>query len=209
MANYRCIIHGLLGASRPWTCTFHLTGGLTESAMETQFNNAVTALWTTAADGIQNLTTSDVTVVSTETQTLNASMKKLSGTPLNNAIAGTAAGASLPWKDAVLIEMYNTGQTSKRFHGKVFLPTLAQSQLAADVYIAAATESLQDVLDVFFPAIHASGMQSFSYNQRMLKDGTPPFTVSTLNQYRISDKPSTQRRRVRKIIPTYTIGTAF
>ena len=89
------------------------------------------------------------------------------------------------------------------------LPALAQSQLAADIYLAATMESLQDVFDVFFPAIHASGMQSFSYNQRVLKDGTPAFTVSLLNSYRLSDKPSSQRRRTRKIIPTYYQGGAF
>ena len=177
--------------------------------MSTQFSAAVSTLWTTAADGIQNLTTSDVTVTGTETDTLNVSMKKLSGTPTTLAIAGTASGQSLDWRSSLLLEMSNTGFTQKRFKGKVFLPALAQSQLAADIYLAATMESLQDVFDVFFPAIHASGMQSFSYNQRVLKDGTPAFTVSLLNSYRLSDKPSSQRRRTRKIIPTYYQGGAF
>jgi hypothetical protein len=209
VTNYRCRVFGLLGASRPWSMKFTLAGGLSEAALSANFSAACSTLFTTAADGLQNLMTSDVTVTGTETQTLGPTMNKISATPTTLAIAGTAAGASLPWKDSALIEMSSTINTQKRFHGKVFLPPFAQSQLAADVYLAATMESVVDVFDVFFPAIHASGMQSFSYNHRLLKDLTPPYTVSFLNAYRASDKPTAQRRRVRKIVPTYYNGGAF
>ncbi len=39
--------------------------------------------------------------------------------------------------------------------------------------------------------------------------GTPAFTKQLLSAYRLSNKPSTQRRRTKKVPTTYTNGGAF
>lgn len=187
----------------------HLTGGVTEAALAATFNAAASALFTTATDGIQHLVTSDVTTTDTVVRTLGATMKTVSKTVTALALTGDGSGQSLPWKDSCVVEMYNSVILTKKAKGSFYLPAFAQSQLAADVYISANQESLQDVFDVFFPAIHTSGVQSFSFNARTLKDGTAPFTKTLLDKYRVSDKPTSQKGRTRKIIPTYTIGTAF
>lgn len=209
MTDFKCEIRGLIGATRRWSMGMHLTGGVSEAALAATFNAAASALFTTATDGIQHLVTSDVTTTDTVVRTLNVTMKTLSKTTSALALTGDGSGQSLPWKDSCVVEMYSSILNQKRARGSFYLPPFAQSQLAADVYISANQESLQDVLDVFFPAIHTSGVQSFSFNSKPLKDGTPAFTKTILDKYRVSDKPTSQKGRTRKIIPTYTIGTAF
>jgi hypothetical protein len=185
-----------------------LSGGVTEAAMSATFNAAALVLFNTAADGIQNLICSDVTTTVTEVATLSATMHEVSKTTAALALTGTAAGNSLPW-DSAFIERYTFPGVRKTQRGLTHLPPLAQSTLVSHVMTAATAESLQDVFDVFFPAIHAGGVVSFTYNAKALKDGTVPFTKQFPTGYEISDKPGSVEARADKVLPTYYPGGAF
>lgn len=188
---------------------FHLTGGVTEAALSATFNAAANNLFTAAVNGIENLVTADVTTTKTRVATLNASMKQLSFTDAALVTTGTAAGNSLPWNAAELVRLGSSVLDIKAARGHVYLPPMAQSELVAHVLTAGAIASLKAVFDVFFPAIHTSGVQSYVFNRKALKDGTPPFTKRIMDFYELSNKPSTQRGRVRKVLPTFTLGGAF
>jgi hypothetical protein len=209
VTDFYARIHGLLGGVRPWSMGFHLTGGVTEAALSATFNAAANALFTTAVNGIENLVTADVTTTLTTVATLNATMKQLSFTQATMATTGTAAGNSLPWSSAELVRLGSSTLDIKAARGHIYIPPMAQSELVSHVISAGALASLKAVFDVFFPAIHTSGVQSFVFNRKALKDGTPPFTKRIMDFYELSNKPSTQRGRVRKVIPTFTLGGAF
>jgi hypothetical protein len=187
---------------------YYLTGGVTEAAMSATFNAAATALFSTAADGIQHLMCADVATTTTEVATLNASMRETSKTIAAMALTGDAAGNSLPW-DTGYIERYTFPGVTKAERGLTHLPPLAQSTLVAHVMTAATAESLQDVFDVFFPAIHTSGVQSFVFNDRVTVSSPVLYTKRFPTGYDISDKPGSVEGRADKVLPTYYPGGAF
>jgi hypothetical protein len=205
MTDFSARVNGLLGGSLPWSFGFFLTGPQTEAAMASQFNTAVTALFTTATNGLQNLITSDISLNNTVVATLNATQHEVTKTTTTNFVAGTATGNSLPWSDSVVISL-RAVSIAKHARGRVFLPPFAESTVASHVVTPATVTSLKAVLDVFFPAIVAGGASLYTYNKRPLKDGTAAFSKSFMTTYLISNKPGHQRRRVSKVVPSYTAG---
>lgn len=209
MSDFLAKIHGTLGGTRTWSMGFHLTGGVTEAALSSTFNAAAVALFNTTTDGIKNYVTSDVVATQSEVISLNAQMKLLSHTFATVNVTGIASGQSLPWNVAELVRLGSTVLDIKAARGHVYLPPAAESTVSAHVMTAGFLASMKTVFDVFFPAIHTSGVQSFVFNRLPLKDGTPAYTKRIMDFYEISNKPSSQRGRVRKVLPSYTLGGAF
>ena len=205
MTNFRCTVQGLIGGSFPWSNRIAVSGATAESTLATDFAAAITALYTTATNGLQNFMSSDVTITGVLVTTLNATMHQTTGTEVGLDIAGTDGNASLPW-DTSEIVTWRTAQRTHYGHGRWYLPPFAEDQIAAHVIKAATTAKMKLVLDPFFESFGSAGVVPFLYNQRPRKDGTPAYTITNVNNYDISDKPARQRRRVSKIVPTRVIG---
>lgn len=206
MTNFRCTVLGLVGGDFQWTNRIHVSGATAEATLATDFADAITALYTTATDGLQNFMSADVTLTGVLVCTLNGTFHQTTGTEAALDIAGTDENASLPWDTSEVIT-WRTAQRTKWGHGRWFLPPFAEDQIASHVIKAATTAKMKTVLDTFFESFGAAGVTPFIYNERTRKDGTPPYTITDLTNYDISDKPARQRRRVSKIVPTRVIGT--
>ena len=206
MSTYRCKVFGTLGGILPWSTAIHVSGATAEGTLSTDFTNAITALWTTATNGLENFMSADVEVTGTEVVTLNATMHQTTGTLATLAISGTDANASLPWNIAEIVTL-RSPQRTKWGHGRMFLPPFAEDQVASHVIIAATMTKMALVFNTFFASLATAGVQPFIYNARPRKDGTPAFTITNLTFYDLSNKPAQQRRRVSKLVPARTIGT--
>ena len=206
MTNFRCEVFGLIGAELPWSNRIHVSGSTAESTLATDFAASITALYTTATNGLQNFMSADVTVTGIKVTTLNSTMHQTTGVTAGLSIAGTDANASLPWSNAEVVT-WRTAQLTKWGHGRWYLPPFAEDQIVAHVIKSATTAKMKLVLDPFFTSFGSSGVVPFLYNERTRKDGTPPYTMTNIINYDISDKPAVQRRRVSKIVPTRVIGT--
>jgi len=207
MPDFSLKVKGLLGGSLPWSFGFFAAGSGSEASTSSTFNTAVGTLFTTATNGIQNFITSDVTVTGTVTSTLNGTMHQVTETIGSLSITGTATGNSLPWSVAEVVTTI-TGFAQKSGHGRIFLPPFAESTVASHVITSGTITSLKTVFDTFFSTIITAGIQPFIFNRKPLKDGTPAITQKPLNApyFKISNKPAQQRRRVSKVVPTYTSG---
>lgn len=206
MTNFRCTVSGLIGGTLPWSNRIHVEGATAESTLAVDFAASITALYTTAVNGLENFMSSDVTVTEVLVTTLNATMHQTTGTVEPITVAGTDANPSLPWDTAEIIT-WRTAQLTHYGHGRWYLPPFAEDQIAAHVIKPATTAKMKLVLDPFFASLGSAGVTPFLYNGRTLKDGTPPYRVTNIINYDISDKPARQRRRVSKITPTRVIGT--
>lgn len=207
MTNFRCRINGQLGGTLPWSCGVIMAGTLSEAALLAQFSTAVTNLWTTATNGLQNFMTSDVTVTGVSVATLDPStFHELTKTTGTLSIPGTATGNSLPWDTAEVIGLGSTG-LQRYQRGRMKLPPFATNQIASHVIIPTTTAKMKIVLDAFFPAARAGMTGYIVFNQKTTKQGIPPHTVENLSTYHISDKPASQARRVSKVVPTFTVGS--
>jgi hypothetical protein len=205
MTDFRCTVHGLIGGNFEWSNRICVSGATAESTLATDFATAVTALYTTATNGLENFMSSDVTVTGILVTTLNATMHQTTGTRAGLSIAGTDSNPSLPWDTAEVVT-WRSAQLTHWGHGRWYLPPFAEDQIAAHVIKAATTAKMKLVLDPFFESFGSAGVVPFIYNQRPRKDGTAAFTKTNLINYDISDKPARQRRRVSKIIPTRVVG---
>jgi len=205
VTNFRCTINGLIGGSFPWSNRIHVSGATAESTLATDFAAAVTALYTTATNGLENFMSADVTLTGVLVCTLNATMHQTTGTEAALSITGTDANASLPWDTAEVIT-WRSAQRTKYGHGRWYLPPFAEDQIVSHVVKPATTAKMKLVLDPFFESFGSAGVVPFLYNERARKDGTPPYTITNIINYDISDKPARQRRRVSKIVPTRVVG---
>lgn len=188
---------------------YHLAGSVSEGTLSSTFNAAAIALFNTTTNGLKNYLTSDIVAVSTEVDTLDpTTFAVTSGTTATVNVTGVASGETLPWHEAMLIQQYSSSK-KKGARAYQYVPAPAVSSLASHEWTAAFMASAKIVFDVFFPAIHASSVTSFSFNALEDVDLTPAHTIQTLSAYRIRKQPSTQRRRVKKIPSTYTLGGAF
>lgn len=205
MTNFRCTVNGLIGGTLPWSNRLHVSGATAESTLATDFAASITALYTTATNGLENFMSADVTVTNVLVCTLNATMHQTTGTEAAVTVTGTDANPSLPWNTAEIVT-WRTAQRTKYGHGRWYLPPFAEDQIAAHVIKSATTAKMKIVLDAFFTSLGSAGVVPFIYNERTRKDGTPPYTMTNVINYDISDKPAGQRRRVSKIVPTRVIG---
>jgi hypothetical protein len=180
-----------------------MTGAVSEATLAATLDTATNTLWTTATNGIQALTTSNVTLEGTQVSTLNATLHELTKTVTTRHIAGTASGSELPWHDTLVIGMTGV-QIIKADRGRVRFPPLAVSTMSAGLFSTGAVASLKAVLDVYWPAVRAGGMTYFSANRTVLVGGQLAFTKSTLTSYHISNEPGILRNRSDKRVPTFT-----
>lgn len=205
MTNYRCTISGLLGGVLPWSTRVHYSGAMGESTLNTSFGARVATLWNTATNGLENFMSADVTMTATTVSTLNSTMHQVTKSSVPHSIAGTDANASLPWNIAEIITLRST-LAQKTGKGRMYLPPFAEDQVVAHVIIAATTAKMKIVFDAFFAGMTADGATRFVYNDKTLKNGTLPYTITDSTYYDIPDKPGQQRRRVSKLQPTRVIG---
>lgn len=206
MTNFRAQINGTLGGSLPWSTGLWLSGAIVEGTLATDWASAVATLWNTATDGLQNFMSADVELTGTSVSTLNSTMHQTTKTLIGASIAGTDSNPSLPWNIAEVVTL-RSPQATKWGHGRMFLPPFAEDQIASHVIKAATITKMETVFNSFFASLVAAGATPFIFNRRTRKDGTPPYTITDLTYYDLSDKPAQQRRRVSKVVPTRVVGS--
>jgi hypothetical protein len=205
VANFSGRVNGLLGASLPWSFGFWMTATISEAAVSTAFNTNISALFTTATNGLQNFMSADVTVTGTVVSTLNATMHQTTATRASLALTGTDANASLPWHNAEVVTLRSV-QATKSGHGRIYLPPFAEDQVTAHVIKSATVTSMVTVFNSFFSAMNTAGVSFFVFNKKPLKDGTPAYTQHVLQTFDVPNKPARQARRVSKVVPTRVAG---
>jgi hypothetical protein len=203
MTDFRIKVYGLLGGVLPWSWSRLMTGSVSEAALAATLDSATNTLWTTATNGIQSLTTANVTLVGTQVSTLNATLHEVTKTVTARALAGTASGSELPWECAVVVG-FTGPQITKTDRGRVRFPTFAASTLSAGLLSAGTVASLKTVLDVYWPALRSGGSTYFSANRLVTVGGQAPFTKSSLTNYHISNKLGSMQRRDDKRVPNFT-----
>lgn len=205
MTNFRGSINGLLGGSLPWSTHLNMQSSLSEGTVSSNWSTAVSALFTTATNGLQNFMNADVTVTGTLVSTLNATMHQTTGTRTTLSISGSDANPSLPWYVSEIVTL-RSAQLTHWGHGRMFLPPFAEDQIAAHVIKAATITSMITVFNAFFASLTGAGISFFLYNARTRKDGTAPFQITVATGYDLSNKPAVQRRRVSKVVPARSVG---
>lgn len=203
MTDFRLSAFGILNAGNlPWSFNMLATGAISEATAASTFNSAITALWTTATVGLENVIPTDVSLTATQAATLNSSLHQVTLTKTANVIAGTDANAALPKQLSIVVTTRSASPT-KSGHGRFWLPPFAADTLGTGGLLGSTVQThLQTAFNTFFSSLTTAGLSLFIENRRALKDGTPAFTRKTLTTYDISNEFRVHRHRVSKIVPT-------
>lgn len=202
MADYKLQVHGHFAGSIPWTVAVHVTSNQAEAALATTWANAWTAGWTDGAHGLQTLYPVATAIDAVSAATLNGTMHEVSKTTVPLTLPGTSVADTLPFKEATLVSLRSAFiQRGRR--GRMYLPAMAEDQVNADILIPAAATRVRDAISAIFTAIRADGSSFFVFNRKAWKDGTLPFQKTIITSQLVSNKPASQRRRVRKVSATY------
>src|SRR5215472_217312 len=150
MANFRLRVNGLLNASLKWSMGYDIISTAALATVASTFDTAVGTLWTTAVNGIQQLSASDVTVVNTTVYQTNASWITTAKTLTPHAIAGAHGTVTTDYGSSPFVFMNNPANDSRSFRGHIKLPPLTQDQYLNGLLINAAVTSLNTVFQAFF-----------------------------------------------------------
>jgi hypothetical protein len=207
VSNYNLKIFGQFSGTLPWSTGIFASSDESEASVAATFHDAVSALWTTATNGIQNFLNAEVTVTSVSASTLNSTFHQVTTTDLALAVPGTDATASMPWSSSIVVKSID-GFSNKGGHGRLKLPSPAVGTLTAGLLTESVQDSIATVFGTFAGTLVTAGIQPFLWNRLEWKDGTAPFTTRPLVSpyYLVSNKLGTVRRRVSKQTATYLSG---
>lgn len=195
MPNYIHQANFILGGAFPASVGIKSTSALAEAAAETAFHAGVKAAWNSA--GFLALMPTTTSFVSTSTSTATGTWHQSTKTVTNEVIAGGAAGASLPYHDAMVVE-FVTAFADRHGHGRWYWPPLASAALAAAGYnwAAATLTAAQTAYNAMLTAWRGN-LTPVLLNRTAL-------TTRNITSANISDMVAVQNRRADKRIPGRT-----
>jgi hypothetical protein len=195
VSNYICQANFILGAAFPASVGIKFTSALSEAAAETAFHAGIKAAWNSA--GLLALMPTTTSFVSTSTSTATGTWHQQTKTVTNEVIAGTGAGASLPYHDAMVCE-FITAFADKHGHGRWYWPPLTAAALAAAGYnwAAATLTAAQTAFNAMFTAWRGN-LTPVLLNRTAL-------TTRNITGANISDMVAVQNRRADKRVPART-----
>lgn len=208
MTLYSVRARGLYNSADPFSFGYKLNSTATLATVASSFTSAITAFWTVATHGYENLCFTDVALVDTLVYVLSTEQVVLDKLITANAHAGTSANGSLAYGTSVTVSMSgNSDIQSDRGH--MSLPTPDVGFLVDGLYTATIQTHLKAILDTFFASMSGlAGYSAVKINTRTNRQGDAPFTQHVVNKYSVSNKPGSARQRVRKQKPTaFITGT--
>jgi hypothetical protein len=205
MTNYHLQVHGLFDATLGWSYGYYAECTSAAATVNTTHNSAMSTFWNDATNGLKKYYSADVTVTETSVSTMDAQWKTTAVASDALAVTGTDGADSLPWDTAVCISFYSL-LDQKHGRGRMKLPSPANDVVAAHVFTSAFLASIASVMGTYFSTM-TSGLSAYTpvvFNRHPLKNGTAAFDTVPLTNGNVSDKPGTNRNRVRKVIPGRT-----
>lgn len=206
MAEYYAQVYGQYSASVPWSFGRRITSGQTPSALLTTWSNAWIAAWNDAVHGLKVIYPTTTIMESYSIATVNGIYEQTAKVQLATAEPGTAAGDTLPWRLAILVDTRSSTQIGRHTRGRFFLPAPEETFMNADVLTPAAATRVSAAVNAVKAAVTADG-STFYVVDTGKPNALPPITAGpkyVVDAWTVSNKPSSQEGRVRKIKPVYT-----
>lgn len=193
MALYRHVASGTY-PGESWSFTLHTLGSASLATAQSDWSDAIGALWTGALDA-KIYTDVELTEVSTASLD-TATGKQISRLSDDVALPGVATGASLPAQCALCVS-WRSDTATRAGRGRLYLPPLAVSVMSAGrasagtvTAVVAAVKAMTDVLvgDALTPVLYSRSAH----------------TTTAITKFDVGNVIDTQRRRRDKLIEVRT-----
>lgn len=203
MAVFKAITRGNINASNlPWSFSMLLSGAVSEAAAAATYDSAMSTLWTTATNGLDNFVPTDAGMTETEVATIDNNGHLLSHTVTPNIRAGIDANISLP-KQLAIVVTTRSALPRRSGIGRWWLPPFATDTVVAGGFLSSTIQGhLVNSIAAFYASLTSGGLTPFIENRKPLKDGTPAGVVKDLVTFDIANVFREHRSRTAKIVPT-------
>lgn len=204
MSDYRATVHGTFGNGINWSFGTNITSNQTGQGLLTTWANAWASAWSTGTTGIQTLYPTTTEITKYNIVLYDANWRGSAQWGQNVAAPGTAVGDSLPFQESVVVSMRGN-QMGGHGRGRFYMPALEETFVNNNKVISSAQSRLSAGVNLVKASMTADGSTFFVF-QRPQPKHVPPIVAGpkyVVNVFEVSDKPATQKRRTRKIQPTY------
>jgi hypothetical protein len=195
---YEVRARGLYNSADQWSFGYKFNSTAVLNDVASAFDSAISAFWTVATHGFENLCFTDVALVDTLVYVLSTEQVVLDKKITANSKTGTSSNGSAPYGTSVTVAM-SGNQDTKSDRGHMSLPTVDVGFIADGLFTATLQTHLKAILDTFFASMGAlAGYSAVKINAHTNRQGDAPFTQHIVNKYSVSNKPGTANMRRRK-----------
>lgn len=203
MPDFRLSVHGQYTPELTWSFGARLTSAATLATLLANWSNAWALSWTNATTGLGQYYPTATSMEYCRVAELDATMHETQNVQQAEVHAGTAAGDTLPYLNAVVISQRSS--FSKRYtRGRFYLPAMEETFVNNNVVPPAVVANVKTSVQAVFQAMIADGSNFFVTSLKPHKDGTGQYAKSPITSWTVSNKPARQSRRVKKQVAVYT-----
>lgn len=206
MPDYRVSVHGQFTPELSWSFGTRMSSASDLPTVLAAWHNAWVLAWNDPTNGLNQFYPTTTSMTYTRAALLNATMHETQNAVNNEVHAGTAPGDTLPYLNSVVVSQ-RSAFSAKWDRGRFYLPALEETFVNNNVLIPTAGAKIQLTMNSVFNAITAGGNTVFVTSLKPHKGDVPPYPTQyqkqTIVQWKVSNKPARQSRRVKKQVATY------
>lgn len=208
MTLYTCLFHGTYTSGRSWSCRQHFSSSAVLATVETDWKNAVSALWTSGANALQAFYPTTTVLTGTKTYTMSV----IAGTPGKIiavagatdalSLAGTSANDGLPDQNSVLVSLRTAGLGPNN-RGRTKLPAVDETIVVGDLLGTTPAGKISTAMTALRSTMAAAGHTQVLWNDRSTARDPAIGTTKVVTLSEVDRVIRTQRNRVRKEAAIY------
>jgi hypothetical protein len=203
MPDFHATVNGTYGNGINWSFGANITSNQTGSGLLATWANAWASAWTAGGSGLDTLYPTTTEITGYRVAQFDPSWAQASAWTQNVAAPGVAVGDSLPYQEAVVVSLRGVTLGAKA-RGRFYMPALEETFVNNNQIVSTALSRLSGGVNLVKAAVTADGSTFFVYARPKKKPIVVPAGPKyVVNTFEVSNKPATQKRRTRKIKPTY------
>lgn len=205
MPNYAMSVHGSFNPELKWSFGARVNSASDLPTILAAWHNAWVLAWNDPTNGLNQFYPVPTTMDYTRAALLDTTGHEVQNQISDEIHAGTATGDSLPYLNSIVVSE-RSAFSAKWDRGRFYLPALEETFVNNNVLIPAAGNKIQLAVAGVFNAITAGGNTVYVQSRKLRKGDPPtalPYPPTTILQWKVSNKPARQARRVKKQVASY------
>lgn len=207
MPDYKLEVHGHYSAAVTWSFGCHVNSAQDLATILTTWKTAWEATWSDAGHGLNILYPATTGIDEYRAYTLDSLMYSTAAATSGSTKVGTGTADSLPWEVSIVVSQ-RTAQTGPAGRGRLKLPAIIETSVNNNVLDSGDAGRISTAVNAVKSAINADGSTVFVVKHGRRASAKVPVAIPagpkyTVLTWKVSDKPASQKNRVRKIKGVY------
>lgn len=207
MPNYKLEVHGHFSAAVTWSTGVKVNSPQDLATILATWKSAWETTWSDGTHGLNILYPTTTGVDQYRAYLLDSNFRSTQVATDTSTKVGTGTADSLPWETAIVVSL-RSAATGAKGRGRMKMPAIVETSVNANVLDHGDGARIKDALNAVKAAIQADGSTMFVAKPgrpatARVPIAVPPGPIYTVLTLEVSDKPGSQKNRVKKIKPVY------